>query len=222
VSDIFREVDEEVRRERLQRLWERYQTLIIAAIVLLLVGIGGWRAYEWWDAKQSSAFGDAFEAAVALSDQGKSAEAEAAFGKIAQEGTRGYRPLARMRQAAELAKHDAKAAIAAYQAIAADTTVGIDMRDLAGLRAGALLVDNGSFAEVQAQLEPLTGDKRPYLHTARELLALAAWRAGDAATARKWLDLMAMDIQTPLAARQRMEILSALIASQGQGEAHKG
>ena len=54
MSDIFQEVDEEVRREQLKRLWERYGTLLIASCILVIAGVGAWRGYEWWEAKQSN------------------------------------------------------------------------------------------------------------------------------------------------------------------------
>ena len=41
MSDIFQEVDEEVRREQLQKLWERYQNVVYAGIFLILAGVGG-------------------------------------------------------------------------------------------------------------------------------------------------------------------------------------
>src|SRR5436305_1144715 len=46
VSDIFHEVDEEVRREQLKKLWERYGNLLIAACVLVVLATAGWRTHE--------------------------------------------------------------------------------------------------------------------------------------------------------------------------------
>jgi hypothetical protein len=216
VSDIFQEVDEEVRREQLQKLWERYQNYVIAGIALILIAVAGWRGYEWWEAKKAAEAGSAFEAAVTLAGEGKHAEADAAFGKIAVEGTSGYRSLARMRQAAEIAQTDAKAAIAVYEKIAVDGSVGTDLRDLAGVRAGELLIDAGSFSDARARLEPLAGEGRPYRYTARELLALSAWRAGDIAAAKRWFDIIVTDVSTPPTSRSRVEMLAALVAAEGK------
>ena len=83
MADIFHEVDEEVRRERLQKLWDRYSIYIIALAVLIVASIGAWRGYEYWQAKQAAAAGAQFETALNLSESGKHAEAEAAFAKIA-------------------------------------------------------------------------------------------------------------------------------------------
>jgi hypothetical protein len=217
VSDIFQEVDEEVRRDQLKKLWDRYQYYAYAGAVLLVLGVGGWRAYDYWENKRSAEAGAAFEAASELSEQGKGAEAEAAFNKISQDSTATYRELALVRAAAEVAKTDPKAGIAAYDKIAANSAVSTDLRDLAGVRAGALLIDGGSYAEARTRLEPLTGADRTFKHTARELLALAAWRSGDIAAAKKWIDTINTDPATPPDERNRMEMLTALMASEGKG-----
>jgi hypothetical protein len=217
VSDIFQEVDEEVRREQLKKLWERYGTYIIAALILVIVAVGGWRGYEWWQAKRAAEAGAAFEQAVTLAESGKRQESEAAFAKLATDGTAGYRVLARLREAAELGHTDRNAAVKAYDEIAADKSVGTVMQDLAALRSGFLLVDSSSYGELRARLEPLTVPERVFRHSARELLALSAWKEGDIAAARRWTDMITGDPQTPAAARSRAELLSELIAASSKG-----
>lgn len=217
VSDIFREVDEEVRREQLKKLWDRYGNYVVVAAVLLVAVVAAWRAYMWWEARKAAETGAAFEAATALAEAGKRSEAEAAFAKIAADGTAGYRHLARMREAAELAQSDAKAAITAYDQIAADRAVGPVLQDLAALRAAALLIDTGALEEAQRRLEPLAANDRTFRHTAREFLVLAAWRAGDTAAAKRWFDLIMTDAQTPAATRSRVEMLMALGTGASRG-----
>jgi hypothetical protein len=217
VSDLFREVDEEVRREQLKKLWDRYGNYVVAAAILLVAAVAAWRAYMWWEAKKAAETGAAFEAATTLAEAGKRGEAEAAFAKIAADGTAGYRHLARMREAAEFAQSDAKAAIAAYDQIAADRAVGPVLQDLAALRAAALLIDTGALEEAQRRLEPLAANDRTFRHTAREFLVLAAWRAGDTAAAKRWFDLIMTDAQTPAATRSRVEMLMALGTGASRG-----
>jgi hypothetical protein len=217
VSDIFREVDEEVRRERLEQLWKRYGNVIIAGAVVILAGIGGWRGYEYWEQRKAAEAGAAFEAASTLADDGKHSEAEAAFAKLATEGTTGYRILARFREAAQLGLRDPKAAAVAYDALAADASLGRPMQDLAAVRAGLTLVDSAPYEELRTRLEPLTAADRPFRHSARELLALAAWRGGDGAAARRWIDAVVTDPETPAGIRNRVDVLMALTASDGKG-----
>jgi len=217
VADIFQEVDEEVRRERLKKLWQRYGNYAIAGCLLVIVAVGGWRGYEWWQTKRAAEAGAAFEQAVTLAESGKHEEAEAAFAKLAADGTAGYRVLARLREAAQLARTDRKAAVSAYDEIAADKSAGQVIRDLAAVRAGFLLIDSSSYGDIRARLEPLTGPDRTFRHSARELLALSAWKDGDMGAARQWTDVIAADPQTPPGTRSRAEVLSELIAASGTG-----
>jgi hypothetical protein len=214
---IFAEIDEEVRRERLKQLWDRYGTYAVAAAVVIVLGIGGWRGYQWWEAREAARAGAAFEAAATLSEQDKHAEAEEAFAKIAAEAPAGYSILARFREAAALAQRDPKAAVKIYDAIAADSRAGTGLRDLANLRAGMLLADTEPYEALQARLEPLTGAGRPFRHTARELLAFAAWRSNNSDAVKQWTSLIMSDAETPVSTRTRIEMLMALTGAQAKG-----
>ena len=215
VSDVFREVDEEVRREQLKKLWERYGHYALVLAVLLVAGVAAWRGYGWWEAKKAAEAGAAFESAIALSDAGKHAEAEAAFAKIAADGSSGYRPLARIREATELAQTDPEGGRCVPTRKSAMTAPPRPvLRDLAALRAGALLIDAANYPDAQRLLEPLTAPDRTFRHTARELLALAAWRQGDAPGTKRWFDMLATDPLTPTATRTRAEMLMALVAAE--------
>jgi hypothetical protein len=216
VADIFHEVDEEVRRDQLKKLWDRYSIYVIALVVLIVAGIGAWRGYEYWLAKKAAAVGAAFEAAVTLSEQGKHAEAEAAFAKIVTDAPDGYRVLARFRAAAELAQHKPADAVKAYDDLAADGSLEATWQDLAMIRAGMLLVDSASLADMRQRLEPLAEPGRSFRHSARELLALSAWRNRDAAATRRYVDMVATDAETPAGVRARVDVLSALIAADGK------
>ncbi len=216
MSDIFHEVDEEVRRERLQKLWDRYSIYLIALAILIVGGIGGWRGYEYWAAKKAAAAGAAFEAAASLSEQGKHSEAEAAFAKVVTEASQGYRVLARFRVAAELAQVKPADAVKAYDDLAADASLGATWQDLAAVRAGMLLVDSAPLADMRRRLDPLTEPSRTFRHTARELLALSAWRNHDVTAARRYIDMIATDAETPPGTRARVDVLSALIAADGK------
>ena len=211
MSELFDEVDEEVRREQLKRLWDRYSIYIIAAALLIIAAVGGWRGYQYLEAKKSAEAGAAFDKAVELSEQHKHAEAEAAFTDLAAKAPSGYRMLARLRAAAEVATRDPQAAAKLYDDIAADRSVGATERDLAKVRAAGLSLETASYPSMLQRLEPATVPGATFRHTARELLALSAWRAGDTAAARRWLDLIASDVETPPSLRSRAEALQALL-----------
>jgi len=211
VSELFNEVDEEVRRDQLKKLWDRYSLYIIAVAILIVAGVGGWRGYEYLEAKKAAEAGAAFDRAVELSEQNKHAEAEAAFADLAAKATSGYRMLARLRQAAEIANRDPQAAAKMYDEIAADRSVGAPEQDLARIRAAQLLLESTTYQNMLQRLEPATAATSTFRHTARELLALSAWRANDGTAARQWLDLIANDGETPPSLRSRAEALQALL-----------
>jgi hypothetical protein len=211
VSELFDEVDEEVRREQLKKLWDKYSLFIIAAALLIIAAVGGWRGYQYLEAKKAAEAGGAFNKAAALADQGKHAEAEAAFNDLAAKAPSGYRVLARFRAAGEAAGRDPNAAAKLFDEIAADRSVAPEMQALARLRAAGLLVDSASYAEMKQRLEPDTAPGATFRHSARELLALSAWRANDNTATRQWLDMIALDGDTPPGLRSRAEALQALL-----------
>ena len=211
MSELFDEVDEEVRRDQLKKLWDQYSIYIIAGAFLIIAGVGGWRGYQYLEAQKAAEAGAAFDKAVELSEQNKHAEAEAAFNDLAAKAPWGYRMLARMRAAAEVATRDPQAAAKMYDDIAADRSIGAEQQDLAKVRAAGLLLEKSTYPNMLARLETSAAPGATFRHTARELLALSAWRANDAAAARKWLDLIAGDGETPPSLRSRAEALQAML-----------
>jgi hypothetical protein len=211
LANIFHEVDEEVRRERMRQFWERYSLLIVIVVVLVVGGVAGWRGYEYLQNQRAAETGAQFEAAARLAESGNLADAEKEFARIAESGTAGYRLLARLRTAEVTAPRDRAAAVTAFDAIAADSSVNAIYRDLAALRAGYLLVDSATFADMQQRLEPLTGTQRTFRHSARELLALSAFRSKDYDAMRRWAQVITEDAESPAGLRSRIEAMIALV-----------
>ena len=211
MSELFDEVDEDVRREQLKKLWDRYSIYIVAAALLVIAGVGGWRGYQYIEAKKAAEASVLFNKAVELSEQNKHAEAEAAFNSLAASAPSGYRLLSRLRAAAEVASRDPQAAVKLYDDIATDRGVDALDQELAKVRAAQLLVDTSAYSELLSRLQSETEPNATFRHTARELLALSAWHANDMTSARKWLDMLANDSETPPGMRSRAEALQALL-----------
>jgi hypothetical protein len=211
MADIFREIDDEIRRDKAAKAWERYQKPIIALAVLIVIAAGGWRYYDFDRTKKAQAAGAQYETALQLSREGKTAEAEAALGEIAKSGPAGYALLARFRAAGESSARDPDGAVKIFDGIAADTSVDATLRDVARLRAAILRVDKADAGELQRRLEPMAQAGQPFRASARELLAVAALKRNDLAAAGKWLDMIVVDTQTPGEIRQRAEALLGLV-----------
>lgn len=211
MTDIFREVDEDVRRERAAKAWAKYQTLIIGVAVLIVAATAGWRAWDYYTTKQAQAVGARYEAAVELDRAGKTAEAEAAFKALAAEAPAGYRSLALLKAAAEAAQRDKAEGVKAFEAVAADAAVPALFQDAARLRAALLRLDEADQAELARRLEPLAEAGKPLRHTAREMLGIAALKSGDLDRAAKYFDQIVVDSASPATVRQRADLLLGLV-----------
>ena len=190
MSQLFDEIDEDVRRDQLKKLWEKYSVVIIAGAILIIASVGGWRGYQYVEARKAAEAGAAFDKAVELADANKHTEAEAAFAELVAKAPFGYRTLSRLRLAAEIANRDPQAAAKMFDEIAADRSVGAADQDLARIRAAQLLLESISYPNMKERLEASAASGATFRHTARELLALSAWRANDTTAARQWLDAL--------------------------------
>lgn len=215
-DNFIREVNEEFRKEKLHALWDRYGAAVIALVVLIIVGTAAYVGYRYWDETRANRSGDAYSQALALAGSGKSEEALAAFAQLEKDGYGAYPLLARMRAATVKADSgDVAAAVADFDAVAADGKIASVLRDMARLRAALLLVDHGSFADVSSRVEPLTGDTNPLRHSAREALGLAAWKDGKKADALKLFDQIVADEAAPRGVRERATMMAGLIRGSG-------
>ena len=142
MTEFFREVEEDVRRDRIVRLWTKYQYLLIALAVLVVAGTGAWRLYGHYRDAAAQAASAKYEAAAQLSRDGESAEAAAAFDGLSKTGPKGYAILARLRAADERAASDPQAAIEAYEALAADPSFDPVFKDFTKLRTAMLRLDS--------------------------------------------------------------------------------
>jgi hypothetical protein len=206
VGDIFREVDEELARERYEKLWKRYGIYLIALAVLIVAAVAGWKIWENRQASLRQAEGARFAAAATLMQDGKTAEAEAAFRQIAAETGSGYGILARFYDAGLRVKAgQATAAIEIYDAIAADSSVPATMRDLATVLGGlqALGVASIDAKAIESRIQPLTSPGNGFRHIALEIVALAAQRAGDAEKAKSNYKAIVDDPAAPTGVRTR-------------------
>jgi hypothetical protein len=211
MTDLFREVDEDVRRDRAIQLWTRYQYWVLALAILVVAGTVGWRTYAHFRDEAAQAAGAEYEAAVQLSREGKSAEAETALVALGRSASKGYAVLARLRAADEIARRDPAAAIQAYDALAADPSLNLSFRDLAQLRAAFLRVDRDDYKDLMLKLSPLANPNFPYQNQIRELLGIAELKRNDFEAAGRWFDAVISDPLTPIALRQRIEAFLTLV-----------
>lgn len=210
---FLREVEEELRRERLEKIWRQYGTYIIAAAALIVFGVLTYKYLENRRIVAAQTEGARYEDALTLASGGKEGSAAKEFENMAAEGASGYRALARLQLAGAQMKDGKTAeALATYEALANDASADNLLRQYALLQAAALRLGEADFPEMQNRLAPLMGDESPWRYSARELLGLAAFKAGNIKEARTILTPLLVDQQTPKSILDRAQIVMAKIA----------
>jgi len=220
LSDIFREVEQDLRQERLKKLWQRYGAYVIggaALVALSLLLVSGWSAYN---ANQRAQTSDRFMAAQKLLTEDEDfVGAIAAFERLANTSNGGYRSLARFAQAEALVKADQEAeAIALYQDLSEDGGVRPEYRDLASLKAGTLLLGDISATEMRTRLAKVLSEDNPWFHSARELVAYSLYSDGDYEGALENYLAIVNDPATPANLRTRADEMINVIGSHADNQ----
>jgi len=214
-DNIFREIDEELRSDRMRALWRRFAPYVIGAAVgvVALVAINeGWTWYHSNNAAQSS---DELYAAFELIDGGDLAAAQTQLDAVIADGSGSYPVLAQFRRAGVLARDGAVAdAVTAYDGLA-NTQADSRLRELALVLGGTLMVDAGTLADVESRVGSIAVEGSPLRNAAREALGLAQYKAGDFAAAQASFEAVINDPMTQSTTRNRMGYYLAQLMAQG-------
>jgi hypothetical protein len=215
VSDIFREVDEDLRQERYAKLWSRFGKYVIGAIVLVVVVAAVVIAWQNIVESRRQAEGERFSEALVMAREGAAEQAATAFNRLAENSGSGYRALARLQAAAALVRAGNTAeAVSVYDQLATDGAVDRILRDLGALLAAMHSFDEASNEEMLQRLGPLVLDSNAWRYSAREMQALVMVRAGDVAQARTLLEALVDDSEAPSGIRSRAAELLGVVGGE--------
>lgn len=214
MSDIFREIDQDLRRDRAADAARRYGVIVGGVALVVILGVGGWRFMEYRASQQAATTGVAFEQAVKqLRAGGDAAVGDRELDAIAAKSAGGYPALARFRLASQKAATDKAAAIAAFDALAADAKLDQSLRDLARIRAATIDVDVAPPEAIVKRLEGLAAPNGAWRSQARELIGLAWMKAGKLEEAGRWFSQVAVDGDAPQSLRRRAQLFMELAAA---------
>ena len=198
MSDIFREVDEDLRRDRLEMIWKRYGAAIVGAVLVIVAGTAGfvaWRNHQHAEAEtQTAQLADALRLAGNAAGPAASDPMPAATPKprrmpcppSRRRSGAGPGTLARFFEAGLRAREgDFAAAVKIYDELTQSSKLEPVYRDLATVLSVMHQVQTGDPGQLTARLQPLMADNNPWRHSARELTALLAIRSGDKAASRE-------------------------------------
>jgi len=212
VDDIIREIEDDLRSDKLKRLWQRYHVVVYVLAGLIVAAVAAYEVWQHRVAQRRALESARYMAAMQQQTKGDAAGALKSLEALGQDAGGGYGELTRLYEADLRARQgDVDGALKDYDAIAADGGVDRQFRDLATLLGAALRVDREDAAALTRRLQPLLADDNPWRFSARELVGTAALRAGNAAEARSAFSRLSDDPAAPAGIRARAaELLKTL------------
>jgi hypothetical protein len=212
VTDIFQEVEEDVRRERFEKLWKQYGDYIIAGIAAVVIGVAGYKLWTRYEEQQRFNASKTFVAAQEAADSGNTTAATAMFGKLAQSGPGGYATVARLAEANTLLMSGKRAdAITIYKSIAQKDSTPLG--NAARVRAAWAEADTAPRSELETLLAPLTSPTSEWRFMAREVLAYSDYHNGALAQAQKEYQALADDKAGAQGLRDRAHAMATFLST---------
>ena len=200
------EVNEELRRQQLKSIWDRFGVYIIGFAVLIIISVGGNEIINHLNNRLSQRESNAFDNALNLIENGNDSAGLDQLIKLT-EGKTGYKGLALFRLSSEsLTNGNYQEAVDYLKKASLDKTLTNNLRVFAKIKAGLILVDNGSFSEVDVLLKEVVENGGPFSFHAKEILALALIKNGRDLEAQEIFQEIANDASAPPVLARRAEI----------------
>jgi hypothetical protein len=212
---LIREVDEELRRDRMRKLWRQTGPWIIGGAVAVVLAVAGYEGWTWWQKTQAAKSSDQFYAATKIADGTDLAAAKKALDDVIAQGSGGYPMLAQFREAALLSQNGKiDEAVAAYDGLSTSLN-DTHLRELALVLAGNLLIDKGDVAAVEQRVGGLITPASPMRNAAREVMGLVQYKAGKLDDAVKSFMAIMTDGSASRDAQNRVQIYVLQLQAEG-------
>jgi hypothetical protein len=214
-DNIFREVDEELRSDRMRALWRRFAPFVIGAAVAVVVVVAANEGWTWYHNNNAAQSSDELYAAFETIDGGDLASAQTQLDTVIANGSGSYPTLAQFRKAGIMAREgQTQEAVAAYDALA-NSLSNTNLRELALVLAGTIMVDAGSLADVESRVATIAVEGNPLRNAAREALGLAQYKAGDFAAAQASFEAIINDPLVQSSVRNRIGLYLGQMLAEG-------
>ncbi|MGN6147240.1 MAG: tetratricopeptide repeat protein [Rhizomicrobium sp.] len=214
MTDIFHEVEEEVRRERWEKLWKEYGDYIIAAAAFIVIAAAGYQLWRFYEQREQLRSSSEYLAAQQLLESGQAPAAAEAFGKLAASAPHGYASISRLQEAGALQTAGRTSdAVKLYMEIAnGDDPI---LASVGRVRAAWAIAETASRADLEKLLAPLTAASNAWNPMAREVLAYADFHSGKTQAALSEYKKLSTDKNAPETLRQRCLAMATYLGAGG-------
>ena len=213
VSETFlREVDENLRRDRIRDFAKENGGWLFGALILFLAACGGWIYWQQYQQQRSEKQVEELSQIYLDIGSGNVGTAPQKLDTLAKSGKKSVRASALFTRAAlALQQNDHKLAIDKYKEIVADSSLPKAYRDAATIRQTALEFDSIKPDEVISRLAPLAKPGDPWFASAGEMTGMALIKQGKKQEAGRLFATIARDKTVADNARDRaVQIASSL------------
>lgn len=208
---FVREVDDAVRDDQLRSFWDKYGKLLLVAILVGLIGYGGYLFYNHNKAQKAGAMSEIFVQALDETKAGNAAAAKT-LASVKADGDDAYRAAAMLSEANLAAQKDGnKKASTLLGQLVADAKAPQVYRDLALIRQTTVDFDALKPEDVIARMKPLAVESNAFFPSAAELTALAYMKQGKDAQAGPLYGKIASHEATPEAMKSRAQQMAGML-----------
>ena len=204
-NDTFiKEVEENLRRDRMQDFFKTYGKWVALGVVLFLAAVGGWIYWQEQRKREASEQSEQLHSLLTDLAAGRTQTVPQRVAQLETSHSDVVRASAMLTDAAvALEQNNRSAAIAKYRELAGDKDIAEPFRDVATVRLTALEFDTIKPEEVVTRLQPMAKAGHPWFGSAGEMTALALMKQNKNAEAGRLFAAIAADSQVPSSIRSR-------------------
>ena len=212
MGDVFQEVDEDIRKDRIKSIWKRYRIFFILFLVFVIGAVcfnSFWTQYKLKKVEERSEkyFFAMDEAKV---NAQKAADSLKIFSD--EENDSSYHVLlANLKEAAiRRSKNDLHSALNIYANIL-ENNIEQAYKDFVQIQSAEVLMELGNLEEAKTILSNVSNTNTAFASIAKEYMGYMAMREGDLIKARNIFEELTQGAITPITIKNRVkEILATL------------
>ncbi len=206
-EDAFiREIDEELKNEKLKKIWDKYGLFIIIFVVLAVSAAVSFETFKAWNEKRNQEFSDTYAYALNLQNQGRYAEAMEVLDKLQKSKKAVYSDIAEIQMAnIMMEQNKVEEAIAILENVVKDKDFNPQMKQIAIIKLASYKLDYAPSEEIQSMLAPLVRENGVWTNIAKEMLAMLAVRDGDLDRAKTLYQEISVAANTPETLKARAQ-----------------
>ena len=214
MTDIFHEIEEEVRRERFEKLWKEYGDYVIAGAAFVVIAAAGWQLWRYYEHREVLRASNEYIAAQQVLESGQLPAAAEAFGKLAASAPGGYAQVSRLQEAGALqASGRTDDAVKLYIEVA--NSGDEVLAGVARIRAAWAQADTASRSDLQSTLGATLDPSSAWSPMAREILAYSDFRSGNTKAAADAYKRLSTEKSLPESMHQRIAAMVTYLTAGG-------